>query len=263
MTKYLKALSLAFLLLLYSAVSLCILALPQAPARKRGILSRNTSFFARRALRILGVHVTSRRITWNGIRRRKRTYLVLSNHVSYIDILVLASRMPSIFITSIELRNTFPLGLFARFGGSIFVERRSPAGLRREIEWIAAVLGQGISVVLFPEGTTSNGDTVRPFKSALLTAAIDTGTDLLPVCLRYRLIDDRPLDSRNRDAVYYHGGISFFSHVPRFLSLRSVSVEHLMHRPLPSNRNRKDLAARAHQIISAAYHGKLPLSRRL
>ncbi len=256
MRTLLKSAGVAALLLLYALLSLAVLALPLGATRKRQLLAGNTSFFARRVLRVLGVHVTGRRIRWKGIRRRKKNYLVLSNHLSYVDILILASRMPSVFITSIELRQTFPLGLLARFGGSIFVERRSPAGLKQEIQAISAVLRQGLSVVLFPEGTTSDGETVRPFKSALLTAAIDTDTDVLPVCLRYTRINGRPLDQGNRDRVFYHGGVTFLEHAPRLLGLRSVSAELLMQRPLPVHRQRarKELAREAHRRISAAYH---------
>lgn len=256
MRKQLKSFLVFGLLLLYSAVSLVLMALPLAGPRKRMLLCENTSFFARRVLRVLNVHVTARRVRWTGIRRRKKNYLVLSNHVSYVDILVLASRMPSVFITSVELRHTFPLGLLARFGGSIFVERRSPAGLKAEIAAVSEVLRQGLSVVLFPEGTTSDGETVRPFKSALLTAAIDTGTNLLPVCLRYTRVDRRSIDRHTRDTVFYHGGTGFFEHAPRLLALKSVSVELLLQRPLSLHRHRtrKELAARAHEVISAAYH---------
>lgn len=263
MNKRLKAASITLLLLLYSLLSLCILAMSAGPARTRRLLAKNTSFFSRRILRVLGVHVACRRIRWKGIRKRRTNHLILSNHVSYIDILILASRAPSVFITSIELRSSFPLGLLARFGGSIFVERRSPAGLRAEISAVAGVLNQGISVVLFPEGTTSDGETVRPFKSALLTAATDTGTDVLPVCLRYARINARPLGRENRDQVFYHGGTTFFEHAPKLLALRSVHVELLMLRPLTHHRHRtrKELAARAHQLISAAYHGKHPAFR--
>jgi len=258
MRTYLKTFLIGSLLLLYSLLSLVLLAMPLGARRTRLVLARNTSFFARRLLRILNVQVTGRRVRWKGIRSRKRNYLVLSNHVSYVDILVLASRMPSIFITSIELKHTFPLGLLARFGGSIFVERRSPAGLKAEIDAVADVLRQGLSVVLFPEGTTSDGETVRPFKSALLTAAIDTGTDVLPLCLRYTRIDHHPLGRENRDLVFYHGGTTFFDHAPRLLGLTAVSVELLMQRPLclHRHRTRKELAGRAHQVISAAYHSR-------
>lgn len=173
-----------------------------------------------------------------------------------MDILIVASLMPSVFITSVELKQTFPLGFFAWLGGCLFVERRSRAGLKREIEEIEAVLAEGTAVVLFPEGTTSNGDTVRPFKNSLFTAAITTGASILPVCIRYRAANGRTVDQTNRDSLYYYGGTTFFQHLPGMLALRTIDVEFVIMKPFAAHQNqsRKDLAARAHQMISAAYH---------
>ena len=250
------------LLLLYALVSLGILALPAGRVRKRSLLTRTTSLTARFVLLVLGVRVTVRRRRQRRSRPR-RNYLVLANHLTYVDILVIASVMPGVFITSEELRRTFPLGSLARFGGSLFVERRSPAGLKREISEIAGVLREGTTVILFPEGTTSNGDTVRPFKNSLLTAALATGTTILPVCIRYLRIDGNPIDHRNRDTLYYYGGTTFFEHLPRMLRHRSVEVECILLRPIAarSGCSRKDLAALAHDAISTVYHRRHPAPR--
>jgi len=253
---FLKSIAIFLLLSLYALVSLGIMALPAGRERQRARLAGNSSFFAHLCLRVLGIRVHSRRLMRKGIRRRRTNFLIIANHLSYIDIFVVSSLIPSVFITSVELKRTFPLGLFARLGGCLFVERRSPAGLKREIEEIAAVLAQGASVALFPEGTTSNGETVQPFKNSLITAAIKTGTTLLPVCIRYRTANGHPVDPTNRDSVYYYGGTTFVQHLPRLLALRSIDVECVFLRPIATHQHqsRKELAARAHQMISSAYH---------
>jgi 1-acyl-sn-glycerol-3-phosphate acyltransferase len=257
----LKAIAVFLLLSLYALVALCIKALPAGRARRLARLTGNSSFFARLGLRVLGVRLVIRRLKRKGLRqRRTRThYLVISNHLTYADILVVASLMPSVFITSVELKQTFPLGLFAWLGGCLFVERRSRAGLKREIEEIEEVLAQGTSVVLFPEGTTSNGDTVQPFKNSLFTAALTTGTSLLPVCIRYQAANGQQVDTTNRDSIYYYGGTTFFQHLPRFLALQSIDVECIILRPFATHQNqsRKNLATRAHQMISAVYHERI------
>ena len=254
----LKAIALFLILILYALVALCIMALPAKRARKLERLTGNVMFFSRLGLRMLGIRVHTRRMKRKGIRQRRTNYLIISNHLTYADILVVASLMPSVFITSVELKQTFPLGFFAWLGGCLFVERRSRAGLKREIEEIANVLTQGTSVALFPEGTTSNGDTVQPFKNSLITAAITTGTSLLPVCIRYRAINGRTVDHSNRDSLYYYGGTTFFQHLPRFLALKSIDVECVIMKPIAAHQHlsRKDLATRAHQVISSAYHGR-------
>jgi len=252
----LKAITLFLLLILYALAALVIIALPATRAHRLARLTGNVRFFARLGLRMLGVRVHTRRVKRKGIRTRRTNYLIISNHVSYVDVLVIASLMPSVFITSVELKQTFPLGFFAWLGGCLFVERRSRAGLKREIGDIATVLVQGTSVALFPEGTTSSGDTVQPFKNSLITAAITTGTSLLPVCIRYRAANERLVDTANRDSLYYYGRTTFFQHLPRFLALRSVDVECVILKPIAAHQHlsRKDLAARAHQAITAAYH---------
>ena len=244
------------LLSCYALAALCIMALPAGAAYRRARLAGNASFFARLGLRVLGIRVLNRRRRRKGIRQRRSPRLIVANHLSYTDILIIASRIPSVFITSVELRRTFPLGFFAWCGGCLFVERRSPAGLKREIAEVTRVLAGGTAVVLFPEGTTSNGDTVRPFKNSLFTAAIDAGAHVLPLCIRYRTVSGAPVTAANRDAVYYYGGTTFFGHLPRLLAQRSVHAECIVLAPIATHQHhsRKDLALRTHAAISAAYH---------
>ena len=120
---------------------------------------------------------------------------------------------------------------------------------------ISQALRKGFAVVLFPEGTTTNGECVRPFKSSLLTAAVRAGADILPVCLRYKSVNGKKLGIDNRDLVFYYGGMSFFRHLLRLLTLKSVEAELTLLEPIPARRHhsRKQLAALSHKIVSAAY----------
>ena len=162
------------------------------------------------------------------------------------------------FITSIELKNTLVLGTLARLGGCLYVERRTPSGLKQEIAAIAQALGEGTTVALFPEGTTSNGDHVHPFKNSLFDAAIESRADILPVCFRYSTVNGNTIDTHNRDQVYYYGGANFLTHFGKLLALASVDVEVIPLKiiPIHASDTRKDLAARAHEEISAAYQGE-------
>jgi 1-acyl-sn-glycerol-3-phosphate acyltransferase len=251
---FIRSISILALLLIFSLASLLLVLLPAGQAGRRTLLIRNTSFFSRLVLRALGIRV--RPLKRSHHPAAERGCLIVANHVSYVDILVIASLHPSVFITSVELRHTFPLGTLAWFGGSIFVERRSPAGLKKEIRDIEEVLRDGRSVVLFPEGTTSDGETVRPFKNSLFTAAIATGVPVLPICLRYRRINGKRITVENKDRIYYHGGTTFLQHAPRLLALRSVHVDCITLDPVPTrpDRSRKDLALYCHTVINAAYH---------
>jgi len=255
MRYYLKIAGIIPLLALY-VLTACVCAILPAGARlRRKFLARNCSFFARLFLFLLNIRmqVTHRERAFT----RNNGLLIVSNHLSYIDVLVIAALTPTVFITSVELGSTLVLGMLARLGGSMFVERRKPSGLRKEISMISHVLGQGHHVSLFPEGTTSNGDRVQKFKYPLFDAAVRTGADILPICLRYTRVNDERMSAHLRDKVYYYGGVSFFRHFPRLLSLRSVDVEVTLLKPIQvrTGVTRKELAAQAHHAISAAYHG--------
>jgi len=250
-----KGLGIIPLLLLYVFVSGIIRLIPVDRKTKRIVAIRTASGFARIILILFGVrvHVKHReRLNKTGDGR-----LIVSNHLSYIDVLVISALAPSVFITSVELKNTALLGTLARLSGSIFVERRRPSGLKREIGDIAFALGQGLPVALFPEGTTSNGDRVQPFKNSLFDAAVLTRADIVPICLRYIRVNDERLTPENRDLVFYYGGVTFLKHFLRFLSLRSVAVEVIPLKAIKVQplQSRKDLAAETYKAISAAYHG--------
>jgi 1-acyl-sn-glycerol-3-phosphate acyltransferase len=240
-----------FLLYLLATLAVCTLLI-KARQRRAG-MTRLVSFFAGLVLRLYGVRVAA-----TGGRKfapAHKGHLVVSNHMSYVDVLVIASLAPVVFVTSIELRNTPLLGQLARLSGSLFVERRKASGLKQEIDAITDVLTQGFSVVLFPEGTTFNGDHVHPFKQSLLDAAVKANCGILPVCIRYQRVNNEPLSAASRDAILYYGGTTFFRHFPRFLRLRSVEVKLSVLHPIHAgeDESRKHLAERAHEAISAEY----------
>ncbi|MBN1983112.1 MAG: 1-acyl-sn-glycerol-3-phosphate acyltransferase [Chitinivibrionales bacterium] len=186
----------------------------------------------------------------------KKTFFIISNHVSYLDILILSSHQPSAFITSVEIQKTFFMGFLATLGGSLFVERRNKAGLHREIAAMRQTCEHGVPIVLFPEGTSSNGETVLPFKSSLFQSAIEAGIDIIPVCLRYKTIDGRPVTKCNRDRLFYYGSIYFFPHLLQlpFVRCAEVNLTYLDPISVRDGMNRKELAALSFQRIYTAYH---------
>ena len=253
MRLFLKSVGIVPLVLAYLLLSCGIALLPSGARLRRVFLTKNSSFFSRMILSLLGVRIHAshqERMATSGTGR-----LIVSNHVSYIDVLVLASLMPAVFITSVELGSTPVLGLLARCGGSLFVERRKVAGLKKEIHTIAKTLADGFSAALFPEGTTSNGERVQLFKNSLFTAAVAAKVEILPICLRYTKVNDRAVTRGTRDSVFYYGGMPFFQQFGKLLRLRSVDVEVLSLKSIKvtEQASRKELALEAHAAISSAY----------
>jgi 1-acyl-sn-glycerol-3-phosphate acyltransferase len=139
-----------------------------------------TAWWHNRLADILGV-----RITLSGHRPRPPALLV-SNHVSWLDIIVLGGLTSTDFLSKYEVRNWPVIGWLAARSGTLFI-RRGTGEAGTISQQIAQRLREDGLLTLFPEGTTTDGSEVRPFFSRLFAAAIDTGTDVVPVALRYHI----------------------------------------------------------------------------
>jgi len=111
--------------------------------------------------------------------------LIVSNHISWVDIYAYLSVADFRFVAKSEVRSWPLIGWFARNIGTIFVERDRPRDAVRVGRELGDALGSGHAVCLFPEGTTTDGSVVLPFSSVLMSAAADTGTPVQPVSIAY------------------------------------------------------------------------------
>ncbi|MBV8438126.1 MAG: 1-acyl-sn-glycerol-3-phosphate acyltransferase [Silvibacterium sp.] len=131
----------------------------------------------------------------------------MSNHLSHLDILLYAAAMPCIFVSKSEVLSWPMFGILARCGGTVFVERSRSHGVGDPAASIAAALTAGIPVVLYPEGTSSDGSTVLPFHSSFLQPAATTGAPVVPAAIAYSVNDGAEVD------LCYYGEITFFPHL--------------------------------------------------
>jgi lyso-ornithine lipid O-acyltransferase len=209
-------------LISYILVSLVVDVLVRNTDTKLKWLAKITSIGSTIALWILGITVTAknRPINKNALSK----VLVISNHLSYIDIFIISSLFPSLYITSVEVQHMFFLGLMTRLGGSLFIERRSKTLLLNEIERIAGILKRGYTITLFPEGTSSNGEKVLPFKGALFKTAEKAAVPIQPICIKYTEINKKPITPKNRDYAYYYGDLEFFPHLLKLFFAGSIKV---------------------------------------
>ncbi len=184
-----------------------------------------------------------------------KAHLFVSNHLSYLDILVVAARFPSVFVTSMEIRDTPFLGHIAKLAGCEFVERRNRSTVERDIRVLAEIMRQGTSVCLFPEGTSTNGTSVLPFKRSLLTSAVEAEIDVIPLCLNYTQLDGRPVDAGNRDDLCWYGTMDFFPHLMRVLSHQQILVKLVVCNPITFSARitRDEIADTAYERISGAF----------
>lgn len=184
-----------------------------------------------------GLRIVGGRLRTHGAVPRRG--LLVSNHLSYLDIGVIGSVCPCAFVSKAEVRAWPFIGWAAALAGTVFVRRSHRAEVTEQVSEIEAALARGVPVVLFPEGTSSNGEGVLPFRSALLQAAVATRCEVTPVALFY--CTDPPEDAITH--VCWWGGVGFLPHLWRFLSLKSFAAGVAFGQPRRLAADRKVAAA--------------------
>ena len=170
--------------------------------------------------------------------------LLVSNHLSYLDILVISSITPAIFVAKREVKLWPVVGWLAQLAGTLFVDRARRVQVGQVNDEIQTALDQGALVVLFPEGTSSDGRTVLPFKSSLLEPAAQSAHPL-SVCAMHYTLEDGDAGTE----VSYWGDHTFFPHLLNLMGKRAV---HATVRFAPVQRtgtDRKELARQLHGEI--------------
>ncbi len=164
--------------------------------------------------------------------------LIVSNHLSYLDILCFSSIAPCIFVSKAEVRNWPVFGRLATNGGTIYVDRNSKADAHRAMKAMENALRAKIRVVLFPEGTSTGGDRVLPFHAPLLEAAVKAECRVTPACISYQIAGGDP----SRDVCYW-ADMTFASHFLGLLGKGKVHASILIGQSHPQLDNRKTAAS--------------------
>jgi len=191
----------------------------------------------RRILRILHVNIkTHGPIPLKG--------LLVCNHLSYLDVLVISSITPAVFISKSEVKRWPVFGWFARLAGTLFVRRARRTDVTRLNREVAQVLDAGGLVVLFPEGTSSDGRYVLPFKSSLLEPASRLNHPLSAAFISYSL----PEGNVSEDVCYW-GEMTLGPHLVNLFSKQFVGARVAFTRLEPGRNSRKQLARQLHSHV--------------
>lgn len=182
-------------------------------------------------------------------------YLVVGNHLSYMDPFVLVSVLPSLFVTSVDMRETPVLGQICEMAGCIFVERRNRTTIEKDIVEMTESLQSGMNVTIYPEGGTTNGLDVGPFKKSLLMSAVFAGVDILPVAIKYTSLDGVPWSPEISDQVAWYGDMGFGPHFLNMMKKKQVKVELHFLPPIKVTKEstRNELAHQAREAIRTEY----------
>ncbi|NQW35346.1 MAG: 1-acyl-sn-glycerol-3-phosphate acyltransferase [Methylophilales bacterium] len=171
-------------------------------------------------------------------------YLVVSNHISWLDIIVLNALAPVSFVAKDNIKYWPIINLLAKSCDTIFINRDSLTDVRRIFSKVEAMLEKN-SICIFPEGTSTNGSLVLPFKSNLFQAAINSKKDILPIALEYHNNDELLVE------IGYYGDISLISSIWNVVGLNNIKVRLTVLPVIKSNLDRKLLAQSAFQKIRA------------
>lgn len=177
-------------------------------------------------------HVIGVRIDVHGLPAKDRPLMLVSNHVSWMDILVLGAVADVVFVAKSEVR-TWPLfGWLARLQRSVFIERERRQSTSMQVGEMAARLAAGEIVVLFPEGTTSDGNALLPFKTSLFGAASaalpqlpEGRVHIQPVTIAYTGFHGMPMGRYHRPIASWPGDISLGPHLLAVLREGALEVD--------------------------------------
>ena len=217
---------------------------------------RTLKTWSRQLLAILNIGIQT-----EGLQptRGEGGYLVVANHVSWLDIFVLNAIHPSRFIAKSEVRSWPLIGWLCKRSGAIFIERATWRDTASVNQRVSHLLKQGICVGLFPEGTTTDGKQVGHFHSALLQPAIDADAMLCPIALRY--LDDQGEPS---SAAAFTGDTTLVQSIWRILQCRHHTALAVFTPALAaSNENRRVLARVAQEAIVQGLQNITPKKQEL
>ncbi len=209
---------------------------------------------------VLGIKV---KLVNGELIEKGQNYFIVGNHLSYLDVILVGCKKPGLFVGKKEVKYWPLLGQLAWLGGTIFVDRskQGPTANRPYIGQIANYLKKGLTILVFPEGTSSNGEGVLPFKKAIFSSPILAETPILPITLRYTSVNKQPFSPENCDLVTWHSDMTFVDHFWGVLNLKGFEVEVVINPPLvekPINENdvfpqAKALSVKAHDVIEKTY----------
>jgi len=201
--------------------------------------------------RLLGIRLVRR-----GVAVAEGPALLVANHASWLDIAVLSTLAPLSFVSRHDVAEWPVFGTLARLQRTVFVERRRARTLAQR-DLLTARLAAGDRLVLFAEGTSSDGNRVLPFKSGLF-AAVETPIDgslvaVQPISIAYTHLDGMPLGRRFRHYYAWYGDMRLPPHLWHVLRQGSVRVEVQCHAPLSMAgfTSRKALAEHCRATISS------------
>jgi len=176
----------------------------------------------------------------------KNNYLIVSNHISWIDIFLINSVYPVTFLSKSSVANWPLIGTLTKSANTIFINREKLIDLKNSSNQIEFYLKKNGSVYFFPEGTATDGSYLLPFKSNLFQTAINTNKSILPICITYTN------QNKFTAAPSYYGDMSLLKSLLNLIKLKNINANLAILPSIKCNCSRKDLAKYAYLKINQA-----------
>src|SRR5690625_677169 len=179
-------------------------------------------------------------------------FFLVSNHLSYLDIVVLYRYLDCTFVSMREVREWPVIGFMADTLGILFIDRKNRADVQRVNLQISEAIDHHQGVVIFPEGTTSSGDQIRHFRSSLLEPAAASGMGVHYAAISYRTL---PGDQPASESVCWWGSTPLGTHVLRLTRNKGIQCRLQFGGESVIDSNRKTLSDTLHRRVSELYRG--------
>ena len=238
---------------------LSVAARQRPEERRLAYRARRQEIGCRLLCEIAGIRVTVHGALPESDGRGGKGRLLVCNHIGALDPIVLASRMPVSFAGKAEIAQWPLVGWVTREMGVFFVERDRRAATGVFVERVQERLAHGVDVLVFPEGKTSRGASVLPFKTGAFAAvAGDEQGVIIPLCLLPRTVEGRPAVGTDLESVTWADtSQTFAEHVWHLLGLRHVHYDvRIGESVATAGRDRKELAQVAHRAVEALHQGE-------
>ncbi len=184
--------------------------------------------------------------------------LYVSNHTSYMDIIVIGSRISVRFTPKIEISKWPVINTLVNMSLPVYIHRNSTKTLEQK-NTIKEIINSGDSILIFPEATTNDGNKVLPFKSSLFSVAepheednADDHICVQPISIVYTHIDGEPANKGNMDRIAWYGNMKFLPHLWNLLAAKSAKVKIIYHSTIYYDDfgDRKSLSKHCEEVIS-------------
>lgn len=186
--------------------------------------------------------------------------LFVSNHVSYLDIFALGQKLPGSFVAKSEVASWPVLNKLAKLQDTLFIERKANRA-KQQLQLFQQHLSTQRNLILFPEGTSTNGAEVKPFKSSLFAAAEtdELSVQVQAVTIVYTHYDGRGMNQSERNNFAWYADMPFAAHFFNVLSLRNFTAVVQFHPPMMVSdfAHRKACAEQAEQQVRASLEQEL------